>query len=272
MKIAFAVKELKSLSCSPFYEIGAELVRLFGHQIEFVPACLWHKPDVFKPFDGVVVTSHDFPAKAARRKVAWISYSRDLWQDSYEAVLTTFQTHDDEYLPYASGRAFLSASGDQKYRCDYCVVCAPDDILERCIDPYNVNRNARLYGTGWDSIKHLKPYHRGQVAYEEMPSLFASTKMVIESSDTAHASSTIYNAIAAGAIPVTNNFTVSLTIFNGLLPVFRDKAELKQIIAYYTHNEFRRNEKVEQLRSQIKRDTYEHRATRLESVFKRVSS
>ncbi len=113
-----------------------------------------------------------------------------------------------------------------------------------------------LFGKGWDSDPRVSRYWRGHLSYELLPELYSSVKIVLD--DTADPTlphgflnGRVFDALAAGALVLTDNETGAQELFDGLLPVYRDRRELRELLDRYLDSESERTELVNRLRERV---------------------
>ena len=164
----------------------------------------------------------------------------------------------------------------EPYQCDYCFTGSywnnERDIIS-FIDPERLPLfRFHIYGKNWEKIEKLRPYHRGFLPYEQMPLVYANTKIVID--DANHVTkpygsvnSRVFDALASGTLVITNGKLGSELLFNGALPSFTTQDELYDTLDFYLTHEEKRVEKVAQLRQIVlERHTYAHRAQQLKTL------
>ncbi len=129
-----------------------------------------------------------------------------------------------------------------------------------------------LFGANWENEPHVRRYWRGLLDYDLIPDLYRSTKIVLD--DTAvhtiehgFVNSRVFDALAAGALVVTNNTIGSQELFDGLLPVYSDRASLRKILDRYLGDDEEREALASRLRQIVlDRHTYGRRATEFVDV------
>jgi len=164
---------------------------------------------------------------------------------------------------------FEKAKAREVFRCDYCFTGhhwgAHREIV-RCLDPAKLSYRGRVYGDGWEEVEELRPIVQGPVPYRDMPEVYASTRVVVD--DANHVTkpwgsvnSRVFDALAAGALVVTNGDVGSRDVFDGLLPSYRNAAELNDLLTRYLEDEPARDRLVASLREVVRREhTYRRRA------------
>ena len=126
-----------------------------------------------------------------------------------------------------------------------------------------------VYGANWEDVPEVASLTRGAVAYDRIPEIYGDTKIVVDDANSATKSwgsmnSRVFDAVAAGALPITNNEIGSRELFGMQLPVYGNAGEFAHIVRRYTTDEAGRLDLVEKLRSVVvEKHTYDRRATEL---------
>jgi O-antigen biosynthesis protein len=129
-----------------------------------------------------------------------------------------------------------------------------------------------VFGRDWDIHPSLSAYAQGFLPYSQMPNVYASTRIVLD--DANHVTknwgsvnSRVFDALAAGALVITNGEAGAAELFNGELPTYRSPGELQSLLTHYLGAEAERRELVDRLRQRVlSRDTYRHRARTLKTI------
>jgi spore maturation protein CgeB len=165
----------------------------------------------------------------------------------------------------------------EEYICDYCFTGSYwnyDREIEQMLDPKGLPYKFKLYGKNWDNSEKFKEYYHGFVNYTNLPEVYASTKLVIDDANNAtkqygSVNSRVYDALAAGAMVITNGKAGAEEIFNGELPVFSSKDELNELINHYLKNEEERIMKIKRLQKIVlENHSYDNRAFELKKILK----
>ncbi len=174
------------------------------------------------------------------------------------------------FLPIATNwKKFSEASSDADYASDYCFTGSNWGVrreIQQNVLPDTINAKFKVFGNGWGGDRTLKQYWFGALPYSEMPHVYASTRIVVDDAnhvtvETGSVNSRVFDAIAAGALPLTNGALGSQEIFGGVLPVYSTSQELRLLLETYLGHEEQRKSKVAQLQQIVMdRHTYEHRA------------
>jgi len=126
-----------------------------------------------------------------------------------------------------------------------------------------------LFGHGWGAIPSICNYWRGPLPYPEMSNVYASTKIVIDDANSAtrevgSVNSRVFDAIASGALVITNGALGSSDAFDGMLPVYSSTQELESLLWKYLSDNESRIRLVEKLQEKVRTShTYKHRAKQL---------
>ena len=159
-----------------------------------------------------------------------------------------------------------------KYLSDYCFTGSywndPRDIIEM-LDPDTIPHKFKLYGKNWKEFTKFNKYYQGFINYSDLPLVYASTKIVIDdvnrgAKNFGSINSRVFDALATGALVITNGAIGAEETFKGKLPVWKSQEDLNNLIEYYLTNEDARIAKVKELQEIIsKNHTYENRAYNL---------
>ncbi len=308
LKVLFAVSETGPDATAGDYftalELGEALKKSFGWEIGFLSknADDWYQvePDV----DILISMLESFDPRKIKGdsngllKIAWQRNSFEKWPDSpgtqeYNIICASSQIACD-YIKGKTGRQvdLLPIATNEKrfcdtiekleeYDCEYCFTGSywndPRDIIE-LLDPQGLPYKFNLYGKNWDRIKKFKPYYKGFYPYEDMPKIYKSTKVVIDDANRTTkpfgaVNSRVFDALASGTLVLTNGDLGSSGTFEGKLPVFNNKEELKQLLDYYLQNEEARLYKVAELKKFVLANhTYMHRALELRSIIEKYTT
>lgn len=182
------------------------------------------------------------------------------------------------YFPIATNpQRFMHAAHNHQFDSDYCFTGSywhsERDIMH-LLEPEQLPYTFKVFGENWQSFPKFNAYHQGFLNYEQMPSVYASTKLVIDDANVVtkawgSVNSRVYDALGAGKLVLTNGVEGSKDVFLGLLPTFRTQADLHEQIGYYLQNDSEREALVEKLRKIVyESHTYQHRAQELFDILK----
>ena len=147
--------------------------------------------------------------------------------------------------------------------------------IENQLVPETLPGTLHIYGEGWEKVKAFAPYLKGHLPYTEIPEAYRGAKIVLDDATpstqrTGAVNSRVYDALAAGCLVLTNNARGAEETFQGLLPVFRNREELTELVRKYLEDGEARKEKVKVLRAFVlENHTYERRAAQLEEILRK---
>ncbi|WP_455645354.1 glycosyltransferase family protein [Methanosphaera sp.] len=163
----------------------------------------------------------------------------------------------------------------EKYQCDYCFTGSYWDAereIINCLNPENMEYKFNIYGANWNKISKLKKYHEGFVDYKDIPSVYASTKIVLDDAnhvtrEFGSVNSRVFDATASGKLVLTNGSIGNQELFNGEIPEYHSSEELNELINYYLKNPIEMNKKISKLQKIIfSNHTYTQRANTLRDI------
>ena len=260
---------------------GWKVLYIEGHQNR------WYS--VKEHVDVVVALLDRFDARkgpSGAFKIAWVRNWTDRWMTrpwfkAFDLVATSSEAsaaivrerslHDPVVLPLAASERFRPHEPYPDLVCDYTFTgnnWGSGRALMNWID-VRPGESFALYGKGWEAVEEAASYHRGQLEFERLPQLYASSKVVID--DTAiHAlpyasmNSRVFEALACGTLVITNNVRGSEELFDGALPTYRTREELRAQLDRYLADDELREETAQKLRAMVQaRHMYARRAEEL---------
>ncbi|MGW9332845.1 glycosyltransferase family protein [Bosea sp. NPDC055594] len=164
---------------------------------------------------------------------------------------------------------FGAAKPDPDLACDICFTGSYWGVhreIATSLAPEILDATVRIFGAGWDAVPELAAVAQGPAPYAWMPAIYASAKLVIDDAnhvtiDSGSVNSRVYDAIAAGALPITNGVAGAQETFGDLLPTYRDAHGLTGQIRRWLADEPGRLERVAALRRLVmEKHGFEHRA------------
>lgn len=295
LRIAFAVSttDFSAPEADYFtaFELGSALRERLGWEVTYLAPEHWYD---LASFDVVVAMRQDWsPYKIKSRnpnlmcvawprnwfdrwlELEWLKHFDLIWSASEKAcsafesrvsvpvVLMRIASNVSRFSAPLTGR---SAS---QYSSDYCFTGSffhvPRDILS-VLDPTQLPYNFALYGHNWDEISWLEAYWRGAVPYDQLPEVYASTKIVIDDANFTvkywgSTNSRVYDALAAGALVFTNGKVGAQEVFAGKLPTYDSQDELHGLLQHFLENPEERMTLVAELQAIVcKQHSYAVRA------------
>jgi GT2 family glycosyltransferase/glycosyltransferase involved in cell wall biosynthesis len=303
-RIAFAVSMTKMDGAQAdfftAYELGEQLARLYGWEVRYLPPSDWYN---LGAFDAVVAMRHDFdPSRitvanpnlivagwARNWFDAWLKHPGlacfdSLWAAS-ERAAQAFRdrvTVPVEVILLATNEErFQSGRFDESLASDYCFTGsyfeAPREIV-RSLDPRQLPHSFAVFGHNWEKVPWFAPFVRGPIPYTSMPSVYSSTRIVIDDANSTvkpwgGINCRVYDALAAGKLVISNCDAGSDEVFGGLLPVYKSPTELTRLINFYLRDEGERVKLTEKLQASVlEQHTYRRRAQQVHECFQRIVS
>lgn len=181
----------------------------------------------------------------------------------------------------ASQACIEKNSSNLKFQSDYCFTGSyfnsPREIAEQ-LNPDELPFKFNLYGHNWESHENFSKFTKGPVSYEDIPDVYASTKLVIDDANIATKkwgalNCRIYDALAAGAFCITNNTLGAREIFGDSYLTYDSKGSLHQGIEKLLGNDIQRDKILNKFRNEVlSKHTYSHRRDSLIDALKLHSS
>lgn len=301
LRIGFLVTEAsEKTSAGDFFtawELGEYLSRNFGYQVCYVEAR--KEGNSVESLDVIINMLHDYDIRKLQNqkptliKIGWArnwfeAWVGSGWASEYNFFFASSQSAaafiqaevgtSAYVLPIASNpERFEKGRELAQYKSDYCFTgsfwgYARD--ISAMLDPSALPFDFAVYGQGWEKEPKFNEYFKGYVPYEELPAVYASTKIVID--DANHVTkqwgsvnSRVFDALAAGALVITNGKKGSEEVFDGLLPVYDSPCSLEQLLYKYLTDDFARQELVNKLQNIVfQKHTYSHRAVQMHNYLK----
>jgi spore maturation protein CgeB/GT2 family glycosyltransferase len=297
--VAFVVTEATPLASAGDYFTASELaeacLKEFGWRIRYLSSQEdWYNlEDV--DFLIVLLDYYDLSkiqkAKPSLVKVAWLRNWFERWAarpyfDQYDLFLSSSiksarwlkEKHRKPawVFPLATNPdRFAAAVPDPELETDYCFTgnyWEFDREITQAVQPLELDYTFALFGKGWDMHPKMSPYSWGFLPYAEMPKVYASTRIVVDDAnhvtkDWGSVNSRVFDALAAGALVITNGDVGAAEIFEGELPAYRSSDELRSLLMRYLGNKAESQALVERLRLRVlSRHTYRHRARTLKHI------
>lgn len=238
------------------------------------------------PDDIVMVIGllDSFDARTVGSEVVRIAWVRNWverwlerpWLSSYDVVLAGSESartaisratrFDPPLVPLASNaERFAPGPAVQEFIADYAFTGNNWGVERSLLSMLEVRpeESFALYGRDWDKNPGMKRHWRGHLAYDRLPDLYRSVKVVLDDTagptiDHGFVNSRVFDALAAGALVLTNNRRGSDELFDGLLPVYEDSRTLRTLLDKYLADDEARLSLVESLRERIG-DTHTYR-------------
>ena len=297
--VGFAVTEAHANTTAGDYftamELGEALQLQFGWEIRFLPMKGGNDWYDLSEIDTLIVMVDRYDlnkthhCKPGLVKIAWMRnwferWAQRPWFDNFDIFLCSSLKavefiHEDygkkcHLLRIASNSNRFFPDANINPKIDFCFTGsywnAERDIEN--IDPVSLGYSFSIYGTGWDKHEKFKPYWKGFLPYEQMSSVYRSSKILLD--DANHVTkawgsvnSRVFDALASGTLVITNGETGAKEVFGDLLPVYYTHDELKTLMDKYINDNTARLNLIENLRNEVlEKHTYNHRARELQKI------
>ncbi|HME01550.1 MAG TPA: glycosyltransferase [Solirubrobacteraceae bacterium] len=146
-----------------------------------------------------------------------------------------------------------------------------DRDIQHALAPREGERLA-IYGKGWEEVVQCAPYARGELPYEDLALLYPSVKIVLDDTQGptlpyGAVNARVFDALAAGTLPITNCETGVHELFDEDFPVWSSRETLRAKLDELLADERRRASLAARYREVVlARHTYAHRAARLREL------
>lgn len=276
------------------HELGSELERL-GWRVSYLERFedRWYEPP--HDLDVVVVLLDAFDIRRLPPGVVTVAWARNWigrwmerpWFEDYDIVLTAGRRAKEaiERTTSATAGVMLLATNPERFH-------PMDHDPEREVDVAFVGNlwgeeraiaralpevaarghSVGVWGKGWADHASTAPFARGELANELVARVYASAGVVVDDA----ASSTkpwgltnarVFDALASGAVVVTDNEIGARELFDEAFPVWDDPASLVRAVDDLLSDADRRRDLVERYRALVlERHTYAHRAAELRAT------
>ena len=296
-KIAFAVSDDNSRTRSgdlfTAYELGLSLTMKFGWEISFLAPKNWYET---ADFDFVVAMVEGYSPSCSKKSgkrpvtIAWIRNWFEKWASSddfshFDMVLSS-SMKGANIIKNISGReasilriatnAHRFTPGlhkNKKKKLDYVFTGSQwsKDLRDiATVLPIAAGGfSGAVYGEGWDDVEGMKDLSKGSVDYEAMPELYRQARLCIDDANSqtraaGSINSRVFDAIAAGCLPVTNGAIGVGEIFDDRIPIYNTPHELKETIQEYCSSDVKLKQILSPLREEVlSMHTYDQRADEL---------
>ncbi len=221
-------------------------------------------------------------------KAGWIRNWTDRWLDnrslsSYDMLLTSssvgrsvvekrFAGPVETLMLAGDPETFFPAPVDPDYECDLVFVGSywgEDRDLITSI-PLDGDVDFHLWGTGWEKVDSLRPFHRGPAPRSRLPAIYGSAAIVLEDHNRRTTREGFVNlrtfeAMMCGACVLSNGATGLEELFPGAIVIYNSPGEAREKIDHYlAHPEERKMIGKRAREIVLEKHTWNHRVTELE--------
>lgn len=270
------------------FELGEEMAALKGWTVSYLPPNSWYD---LSEFDVVIAMRQDWDPNRMTSsnpnmlKVAWARnwFDRWLtlpWLESFDLIwaasgkaASAFRANTKKPVEVfriaTSAKRFQNVAANPDFASDYCFTGsffkAPREIVS-VLDPDSLPYSFNLFGHNWGQFPRLRKYWRGALPYLDMPKVYGSVRVVIDDCNTTvkewgSVNSRVFDALAAGALVISNGRVGSEEVFDGDLPCYESKQNFAELLDFYLSDDAARLLLVDKLREKVlSAHTYAHRA------------
>jgi O-antigen biosynthesis protein len=169
---------------------------------------------------------------------------------------------------------FKPQAPEENLRADYVFTgnwWGKDRDIQRALAPREGEQVA-IYGKDWDQVDEFKPYARGELPYFELPTVYASAKLVLDDTQGptlpyGALNARVFDALAAGTLPLTNCEAGVRELFDEEFPVWSSREDLRARLDELLGDDTRRAALAARYRETVlTHHTYAHRAARLRQI------
>jgi O-antigen biosynthesis protein len=254
-----------------------------GDQWYELPQDLEYVLSLMDPFDLRQVPAHI-------TTIAWIRNWTERWLErpwfDRADVLLVSSAGSAELIERTTGRGtirFPLAVNPQRFRpqppqerfaTDYVFTgnwWGKDRDIQQALVPRESEQVA-IYGKDWEKVEEFAPYARGEIAYADLPAVYASAKLVLDDTQGptlpyGAVNARVFDALAAGTLALTNCESGVRELFDEDYPVWSSRETLRARLDELLADEGRRRSLARRYRETIlTKHTYAHRAAQLRKI------
>lgn len=282
--------------------LGRALNNVLGWDIVYLPKGAWENVEGLDIFismrDDVDITQFK-SAEPHLIKIAWMRNWLDRWSShpwlaQYDLLFCSSQIGAD-YMREATALDCISfplavdtglfglGPIEERFKSDCCFTgnywSAPIPREIEALNPSDIPHTFAIYGRHWETHAKLSTYTRGFLSHSELVAVYNSCPVTIDDTVThvtkkwGSLNSRVFEALAAGSLPITNNVVGAREIFDEDYPVWNSIEELRHLIDRYVGDEAARQETMQRYRQMVlKNHSYEVRATTLGALVNAAAS
>lgn len=260
-----------------------------GYEVVYLPPARWYEPPGGTRLYVSLLAERDLAVDPLRLpgdvvRLAWVRNATGRWAASpalpfYDAVLCSSAA-----TRRAIRRAYAGPTGVLRIGVDTDLFAPPagpparsavtstvnawgrERDLHRALRETRVDFPLALFGQQHPALGDVLAYAAGTVSFFALPAVYGQSALVLDDvQDVNHrygnVNSRVFEALACGALPVTNSRAGTVEAGLGDVPVYGEPGELDGLVHEWLAAEDRREALVASLREAVVREhTYEHRA------------
>ncbi len=301
LTVGFAVTETGPEAQAGDYFTASELASALNRECGWETRFLDSKQDWYdlEGIDVVITMVDRYDLRRIKNerpqllKVAWMRNWFERWptrpgfelydlclcsSEKSAAFIRASHHRDAEVLRIATNpERFQAGRVRSDLETDYCFTGsywnAVRDI-EDALNPDGLPFRFGLFGSGWADHPRLAPFNRGFLPYREIPDVYKSSKVVVDDANSvtrawASVNSRVFDALAAGALVLTNGSEGAEEVFGAELPTYDGRAALSSLLRTYLEDDVARTTLQRSLQEKVlERHTYVHRARELREMLR----
>ena len=297
--VGFAVSEAGATTLAGDFYTAYELAREVAQEVDAKIVFLEEKQNWYdlKDIDILVAMTHNYDLsliKHPKQNLVTVGWARNWFSEwmkprrhEFDFLLSS-STRGAEAMRTSLGHpaeVFRIATCSQRFSPEPAVTKTVDYVftgsfwghsrdLMYFLEPAALPYSCEIYGAGWETVESLAPYAKGFVNYDQLPGIYRRARVVIDDANTVtkewgSVNSRVFDAISAGALPITNSAEASRDAFEGKLPSYQSREELEELLHRFCSNEDERIATLKALQDIVQKEhTYAHRAKQFVSVLR----
>jgi len=218
------------------YELAIQF-RVLGYEIKYITKKSEKWYDIESDVDILIVMLHSYDISKIQTenkaliKVAWIRNWFDKFSDlksfsDFNIVLSSSKKACKylsektgklvHYFPIATNEKRFSKTNlfENELQCDYCFTGSywndKREIIEMIQPSQLPEYKFHLYGENWGKVDKLRTYHKGFVNYDDIPAVYANTKILIDDANRVtkpwgSVNSRVFDALVSNVLVITNS-------------------------------------------------------------------
>lgn len=303
LRIGFAVTSIDLKTAAGDTFTAAELAAACSEQLGWETALLRHDATDARGLDAYVAMRPDAPVRLLTNAnpglvtVAWIRNRANEWLaagmlDCYRVLLASStkivefirkETGRDAILfPIATNTARFGSGSAQPTR-DLDIVFTGNfwgderEALQVAREA-GIGEHLTVFGYGWERAAEPPSGWRGPRRYGELADIYARAKLVIDDGhhvtrDWNSLNSRVFDALAAGALVLTNTAQGAQALFGPMLPCFETPKQLRMLVDRYLEEPDLRHDHATRLQTEVReKHSYAVRAMALRSTLTKTAN
>lgn len=299
--VAVELDQLGDLAtvCPAAWSLGEALRQTCGWDVRYLPRSQWTRAaglDLYLATSDAVDIHDLADAEPPMLAASWIrghaeAWGRRPWIGRFDLHLCSTRALIDEAASFAGGEAiwFPPAVSLERFQPGPvrpglehgCVLvgdraASDDSVAAGALATMGPELGPVIYGRGWEAVPDLARAQGGQIEAGELYRLLASAPLVVDERasrpvDAADAG-VILQAVASGALALTDDEALSTELFDGRLPVWSSSEQLLGLVQQFRRKGDERAALARSLRDLVmERHGWSSRAQALHNLLTRIA-